>query len=316
MPFLINSNPERSTFDLSPHRKHYPFKSHWWDRDGLDFHYLDEGEGEPLLMLHGNPTWSFYYRNLVKAFRKDYRVIVPDHIGCGPSSKPSDDEYDYRMESRVVDIERFLEHLGIDRNITLIAHDWGGIIGSAVAARNPDLFSRLVLMNTAAFRMPEGKKLPWQLWYAKNIPIIPAIQIRGLNAFSLLATYTGVQKKMDPEIRKAFTAPYDSWKNRIATHRFVQDIPLKQSEPSYEVLKLTDQNLHRLKGKPMLIIWGERDFIFDMEILNIWRSRFPDAEVHTIPDAHHYVLEDAPDEIIERIGRFLRSNPISDRGRV
>ncbi len=115
----------------------YPFRGHFLDLQGIRLHYLDEGRGEPVVMVHGNPTWSFYYRELVKALRDDYRVVVPDHVGCGLSDKPDDDRYDYTLDRRVADLEALLDHLGLTSDLTLVLHDWGGMIGMAYASRHP-----------------------------------------------------------------------------------------------------------------------------------------------------------------------------------
>src|SRR5712691_11792206 len=112
-------------------RSLYPFASHFVDQGGLKQHYLDEGRGEPVVMLHGNPAWSFYYRNLVRALHDSYRAIVPDHIGCGLSDKPDDSRYDYSLRQRAKDLEALLDHLGVRQDITLVLHDWGGMIGMA-----------------------------------------------------------------------------------------------------------------------------------------------------------------------------------------
>ena len=127
------------------------------DRSGLNLHYLDEGQGEPVVMVHGNPTWSFYYRRLVERLSPAYRTVVPDHIGCGYSDKPDDARYAYTLASRVDDLEALLDDLGIDRNVTLVMHDWGGMIGMTYAARHPERIARLVVMNTAAFHMPRDQ---------------------------------------------------------------------------------------------------------------------------------------------------------------
>ena len=259
-----------------------------------------------MLMVHGNPTWSFYFRDLVLALRDDHRVIVPDHMGCGLSDRPTDKEYDFRLASRVDDLSELLDHLGIESGLTLVAHDWGGVIGALVAARDPGRFRRFVFMNTAAFRMPEGKKLPFSLHFVKRTPLLPTVMIRGFNAFSFIASHVGVERKLPPDVRKAYTAPYGSWKNRLATLRFVQDIPLKRKDRSYSTLKELDDNLHKLSDKPILIFWGEKDFVFDMDILDVWKKRVPKARFVTFPDAGHYVIEDAKDRIIEETVRFLK----------
>ena len=129
----------------------YPFASHELLIDGLRLHYLDEGTGPALLLLHGNPTWSFFWREMIKELRGRYRVVIPDLIGCGLSDKPSPRKYNYRLARRISDIGRLVEHLKIER-VTLIAHDWGGPIGLGTAIDMPERFARLVLMNTAAFR--------------------------------------------------------------------------------------------------------------------------------------------------------------------
>jgi len=149
--------------DMTSFRHLYPFESHFMDRNGLNYHYLDEGSGDPIVMLHGNPTWSFYYRSLIKGLSPYYRTIVPDHIGCGLSDKPGTDKYDYRYRSRVEDLEALIDHLNIKNRITFILHDWGGMIGLAFALRNPEKVARLVITNTAGFFTPGGKGIPFRL---------------------------------------------------------------------------------------------------------------------------------------------------------
>ncbi len=288
--------------DLS---KHYPFTGRYLDLNGLRLHYLDEGSGEPVVMLHGNPTWSFYYRNLVLALRDRYRCIVPDHIGCGLSDKPGDDRYDYTLESRVNDLERLLDRLGINAGINLVLHDWGGMIGMAFAARHPGRIRRLVVLNTAAFHLPKEKRLPFTLRLCRDT-MMGAFLVRALNAFSLAASFIGCKRNpMPKELRRLYRLPYDSWRNRIATLRFVQDIPLIPCDRSYGLVSRTEEGLHTLTSVPMAIFWGELDFVFDRSFLAQWERRFPRAEVLRYADCGHYILEDAQDEIIPLIKQFL-----------
>jgi haloalkane dehalogenase len=288
----------------------YPFTGRFLDLQGLRYHYLDEGRGEPVVMLHGNPTWSFYYRDLVKALRGEYRAIVPDHIGCGRSDKPDDARYSYTLESRVNDLEALLDHLGLRENLALVLHDWGGLIGMAFAHRHPERIKRLVALNTAAFHMPTGKRLPWQLWLCRNTPLGPLL-VRGLNAFCRGAACVGCTRRpMSAEVRAGYLAPYDSWCNRIAVLRFVQDIPLAPADRSYELLTQVQEGLSRFRGVPMLICWGGGDFVFDRHFLDEWVRRFPKAEVRLLPDAGHYILEDAPDEVIPLVRAFLQRHPL------
>lgn len=288
----------------------YPFAGRTLDLQGLRYHYLDEGRGEPVVMLHGNPTWSFYYRDLVKALRGEYRAIVPDHVGCGRSDKPDDSKYAYTLESRVNDLEALLDHLDLRANLTLVLHDWGGLIGMAFAHRHPERVKRLVVLNTAAFHLPAGKPFPWQLWLCRDTPLGPLL-VRGLNAFCRGAARVGCKRRpMSAEIRAGYLSPYDSWRNRIAVLRFVQDIPLRRGDRGYELLTQVQDGLSRFRGVPMLICWGGRDFVFDRRFLDEWVRHFPDAEVSLIPDAGHYVLEDACDEVIPRVRAFLQRHPL------
>lgn len=284
----------------------YPFESHWLDLGGHRMHYLDEGprDAPPVLMLHGNPTWSFYYRSLVISLRDRYRCIVPDHVGCGLSDKPDDANYRYTLEQRVADLARLLEYLTPGRAITLVVHDWGGMIGFAWAVRHAPDIARMIVLNTAAFPMPADKKLPFLLWLAGRSPVGPVL-VRGLNAFAGLAARIAFKQPVAPEVRRAYTAPYDSWSNRIATLRFVQDIPLQPGDRGYEILEATEAGLSRLAGQPCLLAWGMRDFVFDEHFLTTWQRHFPAAETLRFEDCGHYVLEDAGDSLVASIADFI-----------
>jgi len=297
--------------NISTFRHLYPFRSNFLDIDGFSYHYLDEGQGNPLVMLHGNPTWSFYYRNLVNGLSASYRTIVPDHIGCGLSDKPEDSQYDYRLASRVNDLEFFLDSLGIQKNITLIVHDWGGMIGMAFAVRHPERISRIVITNTAAFLKPAGKPLPLRLRLIRNVLPLAVPVVLGLNAFSLGAVYMASRRGLERDVKKGLTAPYNSWKNRIATLKFVQDIPLFPEDPSYRLAASVDGKLSSLAGVPMLILWGKHDFVFDTDYFSEWCRRFPNAENRLFHSAGHYLLEDEPHETLAAIQTFLHRNPIS-----
>jgi haloalkane dehalogenase len=281
----------------------FPFASHFLDRDGLRYHYLDEGRGEPLLMLHGNPTWSFYYRDLVRGLRDRWRCVVPDHIGCGLSDKPADRRYPYTLASRVADVEALADHLGLG-GLTLVLHDWGGMIGMAFARRHPGRVKRLIVLNTAAFLLPEGKRLPWVLSLCRT-PGLGEWLVRGLNLFCSGAARFCVHRPLAPEVRAGYLAPYDSWSNRIAVHRFIEDIPLRPGDRSYSLAKAVQDGLGAFRGLPTLIGWGMRDFVFDAGFLAGWVERYPAAEVHRFADAGHYVLEDAGAEVLARVRDFL-----------
>ncbi|MFN8671700.1 MAG: alpha/beta fold hydrolase [Candidatus Sericytochromatia bacterium] len=287
----------------------YTFKPNYFDLDGLKYHYIDQGSGEPMLMLHGNPTWSIYYRKLVEAFSSEYRCIVPDHIGCGFSDKPSPENYEYTFFQRVLDLEKLVESLDL-KNITLVVHDWGGIIGTIFAERNPERIKRMVIFNTAGFLIPKAKKLPLPLWLCRDTKL-GAFLVKNFNAFSFIASHVAcTDKKMSRKIRHAFRAPYDTPENRIATLKFVQDIPLSSKDKGYDILEKTTNNLSKLKHIPKLICWGNQDFVFDHHFLNEWVKHFPDAEVKVFHKAGHYVLEEEPEQIIKFMNEFFDKNKL------
>jgi pimeloyl-ACP methyl ester carboxylesterase len=293
----------------------YPFDGHWFQQPAGRMHYLDEGpqDAPVVLMLHGNPTWSFYYRNLVLSLRDRHRCIAPDHIGCGLSDKPSPEEYDYHLASRVADLDRLMEHLDPEQPISLVVHDWGGMIGMAWAVKHAQKIARLVIMNTAAFPMPEEKRFPPALGLARNSRLGSWL-VLNCNAFSGIAARVGFKKPVSPEVRAAFTGPYDSPANRIATLRFVQDIPLSEKDPGFDILLDTAEHLGKFSDLPCLLAWGEKDFVFDQPFLNTWLKVYPQAEVIRLPDCGHYVLEDGGQALLERITQFIAIREDANHG--
>jgi cis-3-alkyl-4-acyloxetan-2-one decarboxylase len=300
------------TFDITPYRSLYPWEGLRLDvGQGVQMHYLDVGKGDPVVMLHGNPTWSFYWRHFVAALSGSHRTIVPDHVGCGLSDKPPDDRYDYVLERRVSDLDLLLGKLGLTKDLTLVVHDWGGMIGLAFSTLFPGRVKRLVVLNTAGFGLPEGRHLPWQIAAVRKLPFF-ALPVRGLNAFSrgaarLCSTVPG---RMDPLVTRAYLAPYDSWANRIAVQRFVEDIPLVPGDRSYDLMNRVSRGLSHLREIPVLVCWGRRDFVFDDAFLDEWRRRLPHAEVHVFEDAGHYVAEDAHERILPLVSEFLKTHPL------
>ncbi|HJZ60271.1 MAG TPA: alpha/beta fold hydrolase [Gemmataceae bacterium] len=288
----------------------YPFDGRRFDQAGLGLHYLDEGAGDPVVMLHGNPTWSFYYRNLVLSLRDSYRCVVPDHIGCGLSDKPPESLYDYSLKSRIDDVAALLDHLGLRENLTLVLHDWGGMIGMGFAARHPNRIKRLIVSNTGAFPLPKSKSFPWSLWLGRNTRL-GAWLILKQNAFCrAAASWCVTRKKLPADVRAMYLKPYDSPEHRVAVLKFVQTIPLKPSDPGYDIVSDTAASLQKFRDVPAVLLWGMRDFVFDRHFLAEWRRYFPHAEVRTWPDCGHYLLEDAPDEVIMRVREFLTKHPI------
>jgi haloalkane dehalogenase len=294
--------------DMSPFKHLYPFESNFMTIHGLKYHYVDEGAGEAMVMVHGNPTWSFYFRALIRAFSSRFRTIAMDHIGCGLSDKPPSDRYDYTLQRRIDDLTTFLNHiLEREEKITLVLHDWGGMIGMAYALEHMDRIQRLVVLNTAAFFPPYGRPIPLRLLAIRNLGFFSSVAVLGLNGFARAALLMASRRKLSRNVRAGLIAPYNCWKNRIATLMFVKDIPLKKTDPSGRVVEHVDKNLFKLKNIPMLICWGMQDFVFDASYLAEWQKRFPAATVHRVEDAGHYILEDAPHKVIDCLGDFMVS---------
>ncbi len=286
----------------------YPFKSNYIDIKGLKYHYVDEGHGEPVVMIHGNPTWSFFFRNIIKQLSGKFRVIAPDHIGCGLSEKPHPSGYDFCLKSRVLDLEYLLDYLGIYNNITLIVHDWGGMIGLCYALRHKSRISRLVITNTAGFLPPGNKKIPLRLRIIRNASFFAKPAVLGFNVFARAALYMAPCKRLSKEVKKGLIAPYDRPGHRWATLEFVKDIPLWPKDKSYTLVLWVDKNLEKLESLPMLICWGKHDFVFDTDYLKEWQKRFPKAKTCFFEDAGHYLFEDKPDEICACIKKFMEKH--------
>lgn len=279
----------------------YPFSSNYFSVDSNRIHYLDEGKGPCVVLVHGNPTWSYYYRRLVKVLSESHRVIAIDHMGCGMSDKPQ--TYQYTLENHILNLQKLLNHLQIS-SYSLVVHDWGGAIGFGAVAKNPEQLERAVVLNTAAFR---SQRIPFRIRICK-IPVLGEFIVRAFNGFAWPATFMAVSKKLKKEIKKGYLRPYNSWENRIATHRFVQDIPLTEDHVSYQTLKEVEEGLEdfQARGLPVLIGWGGEDFCFNDHFFNEWKERFPKALSYYYKDAGHYILEDKWNEICPVIVKFLQ----------
>lgn len=282
--------------------KEYPFEKNYLTlSDGHRYHYLDSGSGEVVLMLHGNPTWSYYYRNVIKHLEyQGYRCIVPDHMGCGFSDKPQN--YPYILKRHIHNAQSLLDHLGI-KKYHLIVHDWGGAIGMGLATQNPENIGKITVLNTAAFL---SQNIPFRISVCK-FPILGEWITRALNGFAWPATWMTVENPLSKEVKQSYLLPYNSCKNRVAIWRFVKDIPLRKSDISYNTLVTIDESLKNLREKKMKIFWGGKDFCFNDLFYEEWVKRFPEAEKEYYQDSGHYILEDQKGNIEEKILTFLNS---------
>ncbi|WP_437185523.1 alpha/beta fold hydrolase [Planctomicrobium sp. SH668] len=283
-------------------KSEYPFTPRHLDLDGLRYSYVDEGTGPTLLFVHGNPTWSFAWRNMIKGLSSQYRCIAVDHIGMGLSDKPQN--YEYRIGQHIDNLNHLVQFLDL-KEITLIGHDWGGCIGMGAAVAAPDRYRRFVMMNTAAFR---SQRIPKRIALCR-LPLLGALGVQGLNLFAGAAITMAVadHARMTPTVKKGYLLPYDNWANRIAVRRFVEEIPLAPSHPSYQTLVNVENGLAQFKNHPTLFFWGEKDWCFTTQFLDEWEQRFPHAQTVRYPDAGHYVFEDAHERMVPKLQEFLAS---------
>lgn len=269
--------------------------------DGQRYHYVDEGAGSPILMVHGNPTWSFYWRNMILGLRDRWRTLAVDHVGCGLSDKPA--HYPYCLEQHTENLAAFVERLDL-RDVTLMAHDWGGAIGLGAALKLPDRFARIVLFNTGAF---PPDYVPRRI-LACRIPLLGPWGVRGLNLFARAALRMAVldHARMTPAVRAGLLAPYDSWANRVAIWRFVRDIPLSRRHPTWRTLADLEAGLPTLAPRPVFLGWGMGDWCFTSACLRRFQAIFPRAESHAFDDAGHYVVEDAHERLVPLVAEFIQ----------
>lgn len=261
----------------------------------------NESGSRTLLFVHGNPTWSFYWRKLIGPLSHQYRCVAVDHVGCGRSDKPQ--KYRYTLEQHISNLVKLIQELDL-RRITLVAHDWGGAIGLGAVTELTNRVDRIVLMNTGAFPPPY---IPWRI-RACRIPVLGTFALRGLNLFSLSALRMAVQKtdSLDHSAREGLVAPYDNWANRVAVDGFVKDIPASRRHPTWERLDRIEKNLVNLADRPVKLIWGMRDWCFRPECMERFQTHFPNADVTRLDDTGHYVVEESPDEVLHALQSFLR----------
>ncbi|MEZ5278111.1 MAG: alpha/beta fold hydrolase [Opitutaceae bacterium] len=277
----------------------YPFASNFHEvREGR-IHYLDEGTGPVVVMVHGNPTWSFLYRDLIRELRTDHRCIAIDHLGCGLSDKPATGTY--RLEAHLDNLAGLLGHLGITR-FSLVVHDWGGPIGLGACAAMGIVPERSVIMNTAAFR---SRRVPLRIRLCRA-PLFGGFLVRSCNGFAGPAAFMAVRRRrLPPDVRAGFLFPYQNWHDRVAVSAFVADIPDREGHPSHPALVRIEKSLIHLDPDRVLLAWGGADFCFNRDFLEEWQIRLPGVRTRLVADAGHYLLEDAGEEVIPAIRNFL-----------
>lgn len=271
----------------------FPFKRNWLELEDFRIHYVDEGQGRPVVMFHACPMWSFAYRFLIRELAFDHRVIAFDLPGFGLSS--GGEHFDYTLNGYINVTESLLEHLQID-NATLILHGWGGTVGVGYAVRHPQRVSSLVILNTLAF---SSYSIPWRLRLCR-IPWLGAKLVTDLRLLQF-----GNRAVHARDIAAAYEYPYRRREARQALYRFVEDIPTVPEAESAQRMMEIETGLWMFRGTPSLILWAMRDWLYPPRLLKRWRRYLPNAEIHTIDRAGRYIQEDAPDELNRYIRAFF-----------
>ena len=278
-------------------RSEYPFESKYVDLDAGRVHYVDEGEGKPLVMLHGNGTWSFVYRHLIKGLSDEYRCIAPDYLGFGLSEKPCDWSYRPRDHARVV--EQFLDGLGLS-DVTLFLQDWGGPIGMDYATTHTDVVDSFVVMNTAA----------WPMDYRVSVRAFARVAgspvgrylAREHNAVIeyLMPLAAGDRSRLTPTVRDHYRKPLANPDDRTGTWVFPRELV-----GSTDWLEDLWERRGTVAGDPALLCWGMQGPLFGTRSLGRWQALFPDARTVTFPEASHFVQEERGPEMVPEVRRFL-----------
>ncbi|NIR00927.1 MAG: alpha/beta fold hydrolase [Gemmatimonadales bacterium] len=279
----------------------YPFEDHYVEIEGHRLHYVDEGSGDPVLLFHGNPTWSFLYRKFIPEIAKTHRAVAPDYLGFGMSDKPKDG--DYTIAAHIDRLTRFIEALGLEQ-ITPVMQDWGGPIGFAYAVDYPDNIKRLVILNTSVFTgRTAGIPLVLRMMRA---PVLGELLVKGLNLFiNGFLRGPGTAQPISKAALAGYRYPYPTWHSRTAILAFPREISLTVEERNGKLIQEVENKLPSLKHRPALIIWGEKDPVFSLDDAERFRAAFPDHEFHSLPDASHYLQEDRPDFIVPKIVDFM-----------
>ena len=287
----------------------YPFPSQFLELPtGVKMHYVQSGpvpssssdEVPTVLCVHGNPTWSFTYRRIVAELNPAARVIAVDHVGCGLSDKPQD--YLYSLAQHIENLVHLIVKLDL-RRVTLLVHDWGGAIGLGAGLREFDRIEGAVILNTAAFPPPY---VPLRI-AACRIPVVGNWAMRQLNLFARAALTMTLHRlpKLNEAVAAGLIAPYSNWHDRVAIARFVQDIPRRETDPTWQLLSEIERGLARYNDRTVDLVWGMHDWCFRPECLRRFQSHLPNAKTHELSDVGHYVMEEAADEVLTILRRHV-----------
>ena len=280
-------------------KKEYPFQSKYFEINGQKLHYVDEGVGEPLVFVHGTPSWSFEFRHLIRHLRQQYRCIAIDHIGFGLSDKPR--RYNYSTQNHCRTLECFLlaKELG---NITLVLHDFGGPIGLHFAMAYPEKVKRIILLNTWLWSHEQDSGFAKQRKLLAS-PLLPFLYRYCNFSPKYLFPRSFGKKKPTPLVMRHITRPFSRPSERNGTLCFARS--LMKDQDWFESLW---EARGRFMNKPTLLIWGMKDPFVTQKHLQKFQDNFIEVKTFTFEEAGHYPHEEEPDEVTEIIADWLKGN--------
>jgi pimeloyl-ACP methyl ester carboxylesterase len=292
----------------------WPYEPRWFETPAGRLHYIDEGprDGRPVVLVHGNPTWGFLYRNFIGPLTAaGHRVVVPDHLGFGRSDKPPGAEL-YRVPEHARRLDALLESLELTGAV-VVPQDWGGPIALAWAVAHPERVDWLFILNTFAHRPPQEVQLPLPLRLFRT-PVVGEIMVKGLGLFHRVFLFrAGVvhPERLTADVRVAYLAPHPTWSSRTGVLVFPREIPAGPKGLVADMAADIEGGLERhFRSRPVRIMWAMRDVAFTPRMLDeLWLRTFPAAEVTRLDDAGHYLQEDAHERIVPELVRFVGALP-------
>ncbi|HKX16949.1 MAG TPA: alpha/beta fold hydrolase [bacterium] len=285
----------------------FPFTPHYHAVNGVRLHYVDEGRGEPVVLVHGDPTWGYLYRRFIGPLARTRRCIVPDHMGMGKSETPRS-PFPYRLVHHRENLETLILALDLQR-ITLVLHDWGGPVGLGVASRHPERVKRLILMNTWATAPWPGAPFPRLIEIIRSARGERFVLERNGYVEPALRGTTYHPERLTEAVLRAYRAPFPTPESRLALLCWSRDIPVAESDPSFPEMKEIERRLPLFADVPILLVWGMADPVLGLPVLQSWQRRYPHATTYEIHDASHFVPEDAPERVVQAIEAFLETHP-------
>ena len=276
----------------------YSFEPHYVEQDSLRMHYVDEGEGDPVLLLHGEPTWAYLYRKVIPQLRGVARAVAPDYFGFGRSDKPVDRDW-YSYDRHSASLTRFVDELDL-RNVTVVMQDWGGPLGFRLAVERPDRVARLVVLNTGLY----SGRPPGEAWLRfRDLVRRTGTEFRPGQLIRITCT-----TELPDDVVAAYDAPFPTPESKTGVLMFPEQVPTEPDHPSAQPMLDVRERL-RSWTKPALVFFSDSDPIFSPRVAERFAELIPGAELQPpVAGAGHFLQEDAGEEVGQRIAAWLQTS--------